>query len=386
MLNINPVVDVKVTVGFGARATTVFDIGAILTPETGTGTVLSKTNRFVTYKSLSEVLNGVTSTKPAFADTTATYAAAAKYFGVSPAPKALTVIFFATGENETETPVTALADAIDKGAEFYGLYYIPKASETDANKKTYIIGIASALEELNRGMLFYGVTGTPSSVVASGSIAYALNGTTRRALGLYCSSAENDAAALMGVAMGLSSQNLESAFQLCYKPVATATVVDISQTQLDGLKAVNLNAVVARTKSGGRVETGASASGMRFDEVLYVDRIVKEIQDSLYDMVANSPAKMPQTDPTSTLFLGEIYRILENYYNYGVLADNPWRGPDVGTIKTGDTVSHGYAGFVDSFDTQSAEDRAAHKAMPIRLILCLSGSVESIVINLDVQT
>jgi hypothetical protein len=42
--------------------------------------------------------------------------------------------------------------------------------------------------------------------------------------------------------------------------------------------------------------------------------------------------------------------------------------------------------IVDTFDNQTTADRAAHKAMPITVLLCLSGSVESVVINLDVQT
>ena len=38
MLNMDPVVQVNVSVGGGAIAAGAFDVGALLTPETGTGT------------------------------------------------------------------------------------------------------------------------------------------------------------------------------------------------------------------------------------------------------------------------------------------------------------------------------------------------------------
>ena len=98
MLNIDPVVKVNVNVGTSMASAGVFDVGAILTSSAGTangtgdGAVLSTTHRFAVYDSLSEVLNGVENAKPLFANTTDVYSAAAKYFGVSPAPARLVVV------------------------------------------------------------------------------------------------------------------------------------------------------------------------------------------------------------------------------------------------------------------------------------------------------
>jgi len=41
--------------------------------------------------------------------------------------------------------------------------------------------------------------------------------------------------------------------------------------------------------------------------------------------------------------------------------------------------------WTDSYDLQSDADRAAHKAMPVQVALTLAGSVESIVITVNVQ-
>lgn len=389
MLNMNPVVRVNVSIGASSTVSSVFDIGAILTSEAGTTDPLDATSRFVTYTSLEEMTNGVSGEKPAYGATTDTYKAAAKYFGVSPTPKYLVVIYFNAGTGSTETPVTALADAINKGVEFYGLYYIPKSEETAANIKTYILGLVSALAAQERGVLFYGITGVIATAIGSDSVTKALfdlGMDAKRAVCMYCASELDDAAGLMGVAMGYAINAYSTPFSLCYKGIPTATANNISQSDVDALKAVNANCFISRKKGDVKVENGSTASGLRYDEVLYIDMIVKEIQESLYDTIANSPTKLPLADSTTALFIGEIYRVLENYFNISILAENVWRGAPLGSVVPGDVVGHGYYAYADSFDHQSMEDRAAHKAMPISVIICLSSSVESVVINLDVQT
>ena len=57
---------------------------------------------------------------------------------------------------------------------------------------------------------------------------------------------------------------------------------------------------------------------------------------------------------------------------------------DTGPLRAGDTVENGYALWADSYDNQSDADRAAHKAVPIQVGLVLAGSIESIVITVNV--
>ena len=389
MLNMDPVVQVNVSVGADAVISNAFDfdVGAILTPTAGTGTPLTTTSRYAVYSSLKEVLSGVTSTKPAFADTTDVYSAAYKYFGVTPAPEKFVVVFYDTTENTTETPTSAMMDAIEKGAEFYGVYYSPKSGETAANIKTYLVAIASALDSLKRGILFYGVTGTASSIIATDGLMDTFKkSSAKRVIGMACTSAVDDVVGLMGVAMGYARIAGNSTFALCYKPIATATANGFTQAEVDSIKALNGNVYVKRTKTHTGIECGATASGLRFDDVLYLDMIAFEIQNNLFDLIADSPTKLPQNDSTSTLFISEINRILEGYYNIGLLNTNVWHGTLYNGMEENTIIEHGYYAFAPLFDDQSAADRAAHKAVPITVLLCLAGSVESVVINLEVQT
>lgn len=433
MLNIDPIVRVDVHVGSSMATSGVFDRGAILGSNPVAG-VFDTGNRYKEYTSLAEmVADGFLVTSPE-------YKAAEKYFSVDPAPaKVVMIYYFANpaaaddaeeystsetyqvgdyckhtdgGETKTymcntanttgawdaskwaevttvnENPSAAILDAIDQGADFYSVYLIAKEGESSANVKTFIAGIASTLEGRNKGTIFYGVTEDPASAVSQDGLFNSLKEVgAKRAIGMLCSEEEDDAAGLMGEAMGLSRVNVDTAFALCFKTVASATINSLTQTQVEAIKAVNGNVYVQRTKDRAYVENGAAATGLRFDEILYVDRMSYDIQQAIYEIIANSPTKLPQRNSTSTIFLNAIHEVLENYYAMSVLDTAEWRGASIpGMVEKGDFVDHGHAEYVDSFDNQSDTDRAAHKAMPITVLLCLTGSVESIVITVDVQT
>ena len=102
-------------------------------------------------------------------------------------------------------------------------------------------------------------------------------------------------------------------------------------------------------------------------------------------LIADNPDKLPQTDDATAQFINRFSSILIGYTDRGILASAPWRGPDTGPLRTGDLVENGFLLWADSYDLQSDADRAAHKAMPVQCALTLAGSIESIVITVNVQ-
>ena len=48
-------------------------------------------------------------------------------------------------------------------------------------------------------------------------------------------------------------------------------------------------------------------------------------------------------------------------------------------------IENGFMLWADSYDDQPDADRAAHKAVPVQCALCLAGSIEGIVITVNVQ-
>ena len=72
---------------------------------------------------------------------------------------------------------------------------------------------------------------------------------------------------------------------------------------------------------------------------------------------------------------------------YAVLIHRgPYRSEPEAVRRLRDWVlENGYALWADSYDSQPDADRQAHKAMPISVALTLAGSLESVVINVNVQ-
>jgi hypothetical protein len=85
------------------------------------------------------------------------------------------------------------------------------------------------------------------------------------------------------------------------------------------------------------------------------------------------------------VFINRFSAVLAEYAAAGILATGRWRGGALGSLTPGDTIENGYRLWADSYDLQSDADRAAHKAMPIHAALCLAGSIETLVIDVDVS-
>ena len=152
------------------------------------------------------------------------------------------------------------------------------------------------------------------------------------------------------------------------------------------LTLTNANVYVIRGYSRNLLEYGTTASGRRYDEVMYIDRIASDLQEAAVSLLTDNQGKLAQTDETSAIFINRFSAILANYTSLDVLATSAWRGSPVGAILPGDILENGFSLWAESYDTQSDADRAAHKAMPIHAALCFAGSVESLVLDIHVTT
>jgi hypothetical protein len=160
---------------------------------------------------------------------------------------------------------------------------------------------------------------------------------------------------------------------------------DLSQAQIDAIQALGGNVYVTRGRDFRLLEKGSTPSGYRYDEILYMDMIAADLQSAAVSLLAQNTGKMPQTDDSTAVFINRFSGILAGYTARGVLAPAPWRGPAAGSIQPGDVLENGFALWADSYDTQPEADRQAHKAMPVQAALALAGSLESVVINVNVQ-
>ena len=166
---------------------------------------------------------------------------------------------------------------------------------------------------------------------------------------------------------------------------ATLTNVQTKQQYPANSFNKNGNVYVARGYTHFLLENGTMTNGQRYDEVLYTDKIAEDLQNAAVTLLADNPDKMPQTDDSTAQFINRFSSILMGYTDRGVLASAVWRGADAGPLRNGEIVENGFMFWADSYDDQSEADRAAHRAVPVQCALCLAGSIENLIITVNVM-
>ena len=368
MLSINTIAHVVVNTVRAASSSASFDTGLLLAPDNQPD---SDERRLQVYHSAAEATAALT--EMGFASTSDVYRSAVKYFAASPAPSRLLIFSYAYPASY----IDAMDAVLDLTADFYGV--MPCGTVT----AEVITALAAHIESLSVPLVLFAPNLSYSAAYNSG-LDQLYNRQFKRTLP-FCCEEVSDCAAVMGTAMGLELSHKGSAFALCYKTIQGIQPADLTQTQVDDIKRKNGNVYLARGYTHFLLENGTMANGQRYDEILYIDKIANDLQNAAVSMLAENTDKMPQTDDSTAQFINRFSSILMNYTGMGVLASAAWRGNDIGPIMFGDIIENGFLMWADSYDDQSDADRAAHRAMPIQVALTLAGSIESIVITVNVQ-
>lgn len=362
MLTIDDVVKVVLTLGSPVIASSTFKVGLIL----GASDVISASDRVATYTNVEEMITA------GFTTSQDEYKAAALYFGSDPSPAKVLVGRIAANE----APLDALKAVMVKTGDFDSVFVT--GSSTAAQLKA----IVDYIDSLNHLHLWYTVTGTAASAVSVDSTFSILKATeSRRCCGVFSADA-NAGAAAMGALLGKLYAYPDTAVQACYSTLTGVQVSDLTQTEVDAIKAAGGNVYISRYNSKGLFENGQTANGLRIDDSIYLDMLASDMQIACYNLITDQASRLPQSDDTSTMFINAVSGVLNGYSTRHIIGSGIWNGRSFGNVNQGDVLTDGYAIYVDSYDHQSAEDRAAHKAMPIIIAIILGGSVESVEIDL----
>ena len=373
MLPIDPIARVVVNAYRSTPASRSFDTGLLLVKDTA----FTDEKRCRVYSSSAEALAGLA--QDGFPSTSDAAKCAVKYFSASPAPARLVVSCYPGTGGSSETPLEALSALLAIRSDVYGVCFDQTLTNAEA------LALAAGLDGLSAPLIFFvPITGEPDATVAAGSLLKVLHDASApRTVPFYCS-AVSDIGALMGTAMGLQLSHPASAFSLGLKTIYGIAPSALTEAEVDALKALNCNVYVSRGTNYNLLEMGNLITGERYDERLYMDMIADDLQQSAVSLLADNPDKMPQTDDSTAAFINRFSSILMSYTTRQVLATSRWRGAAAGPLSPGDTVENGFALWAGSYDDQSDADRAAHKAVPIQVALTLAGSIESIVITVNV--
>lgn len=370
-LSVRNIVQVNVDVTPGAP---VVEIGCNKGLIIGSSAVVSAEDRVKKYLSLKDMITA------GFTEEMPEYLAAKAYFAQSPAPRMVFIGRIDTTAEPAETIVAAVRACMDAAPGHYGVY-VCGVSDADIDQ------IAGIVDGVGEGMLFF-ETSNPDSVVDSPEapdIFTTLKGKTiKRVMGIYSKSAYAGAA-LMGVAMGRENGLDNSAFSLTYSTLVGVEPEVLTQDQLDILLEKNGNAYVVRGQAYEMLQMGRTIDATPYDDVMYLDMTQKIIQANVMGVLTGNKAKIPQTDAGMAVIISAVTNGLEAMRRIGYVAEGVWNGDQIKELMPGDVVPGGYMIFVDSFATLSQADREARKAPPVWVALKTAGTIESVVINVNVN-
>ena len=125
------------------------------------------------------------------------------------------------------------------------------------------------------------------------------------------------------------------------------------------------------------------ANGYPFDEIIGIDMLVNDIELSAMDLLVGSQ-KVPQTEDGVSMLISAITSPCISSRDRGFIAPGVWSQPSILTLKTGDTLSQGFAILSKSIASQSSSDRAQRIAPPIYVCVKLAGAIEFVKIQLDI--
>ncbi len=370
MLSVDSIARVVVNAVASAASPAAFDTGLLLIKDPN----YTAARRLATCDGYSAAMSQLTTW--GFAASSEPAKCVTSYFSASPAPSRILLSCYPS----SESLIQALSEVLNVTDAFYGIGI--GTTETEAR----ILALSEHIDTLSTPkMLFAPIVGTASAVVGpTALLAKLFDNATDRAFPMYSSTKLEDAVAAMGAAMGLELSHQNSSFSMCYKRIYAISPAALTETQAETIKALNGNVYSTRGYYHDVLEKGSVSSGKRYDEILYIDKISDELKNAAVMLLAENEDKMPQTDDSTALFINYFSSILSKYTDRKVLASGPWRGAPVGPLSPGDAIENGYVLWADSFDYQSDADRMAHKAMPIYIGLVLAGSIESIVITINV--
>jgi hypothetical protein len=160
---------------------------------------------------------------------------------------------------------------------------------------------------------------------------------------------------------------------------------NLTETQATVLNAKNCNVFVAYNNDTNIVQQGQMSSGIFFDERHGADWLQNWVQTAVYNLLYQSPTKIPQTDAGIHLIVTTIENALQQAVNNGFAAGGVWNGLSFGQIVQGQTLPKGYYVYAPPIASQSYTVRQTRAAPLIQCAVTEAGAVHSCNVLINVS-
>lgn len=282
-----------------------------------------------------------------------------------------------------ETPLAAVTLFDSLTLSWYGLMFADNTDLND-NQRTQV---AAYIEAAANPHLYLTRTNNTAALVSGDttSLGYSLKQLKYNRTGTFWTNDSQTApAALYGVGFTVDLDAANSEYTLMWKELVGVVPDALTGPQAFALDANNYTYYPLFNNGVGVVKNGIMASGVFFDEMQGIDWQVNRIQTDVFNLMLEVP-KIPQTDAGMHQLLTAITGALDAGVSNGLIGPGTWNAGGFGTLKTGDFLASGYYVYAPPLSTQSQNDRAARKSVPIQIAIKLAGAIHNVIIAVNVN-
>jgi hypothetical protein len=283
---------------------------------------------------------------------------------------------------ETALVATQIFDNMSN--EWYGLEF---ATATPQNDASYL-AVAAYIEGASQSHIF-GITIITTTVLdptSTTDLGYVLkNLAYKRTFSQYSASSPYAVASIYGRAFTVNFEANNTTITLKFKQEPGIAAETLTETQAATLKAKCVNVFINYNNGTAIIQEGVMANGYFFDEVHGTDWLQNAVQVDVFNLLYQSPTKIPQTDDGTHLIVTTIEATMARAVNNGLVAPGQWNTAGFGQLKQGQTLPSGFYVYAPLVSSQSQSDREARKSVPIQVAAKLAGAVHSANVLINVN-
>jgi len=282
-----------------------------------------------------------------------------------------------------ESPTDAVAIFLDRFAnQFLGLAFADATVTDDQH-----VAVAGLIEA-DQKHLYAVTTQNPQTLdsTVSTDLASRLKALKYKfSFAQYSSSTPYAGASLLGRLLTVNFNGNNTTITLMWKQEPGIVAETLSTSQANALQAKNCNVFVNYSNDTAIVQNGVTPSGIFIDSVYNSIWFQNRIQTDVYNLLYQSPTKVPQTDAGNALIAAVIESSCAAAANNGYLAPGVWNSAGFGALSQGDTLSKGYYVYAPPIATQAQSDREARKSVPFQIAAKEAGAIHSVDILVNVN-
>lgn len=122
---------------------------------------------------------------------------------------------------------------------------------------------------------------------------------------------------------------------------------------------------------------GTSNPPRFWDEVHGLDWFCNAVQTYVFNALATSPTKVPQTNKGHERLTGAAAVACQQAVDNGLVAPGIWYGDEFGTLSYGDRLETGFYIYIPDVDDQPLEEREKREAVVMQIAIKLAGAIHS---------